>query len=1095
MKRNFLTYIFLCILLLSTASCKDDLLYGGGVIGEGESVISGTVKFKPLTPALNGSTRTAGDAIKSINSLCVLLYDEEENLVKKYPLTSAIGNAPGEGEYVLSEEERTDHKTESIGGEDKNLSSAESQTPHANFKLTVPFGHYYIYAVANMGDLSEHEDALKTKEGLKSISLTWNLENIAANNQMFGFFSDASTDIDAPLLTISQRATPLHAWIRRAASKVTIAYDGSMLHENVYIYLKSVTIKDIPDLCYLGKKSAVKKDPNNPEKNYGDLIKDGESITYVKGTSYDEHWPARITKGRPYYYYYYDPADQQNKGVSVLSTEYSDDNADKKNEHIQKAHGEKNEALFFYENMQGAGKDKRQDYDENGELDAPGLNNKPEDEFYKDQMPYGTYIEVKAYYVSNAEGRVGSGDITYRFMLGKNVTTDYDAERNHHYKLTLKFNKYANDVDWHIEYEEPKPGIEVPNPYYISYLYNRTMDLPVKINTGGGKLISLKAQIITNNWAPNGAYTGDDGQLDYAYWYDHDVTSKEDYTGKNKGEQNKPWNGFLSLRRNTAIILTQNESQDDPANGVVWLGKKKDGTAKGNKEYYEETQRGERVYMEDAKENTNENTKELGEFTIGEPVGEGNDQNITVRIPLYTRAKQMIISSGYTGNNPYVAYRRRATVEIQAGIKFTNSSEITLLKDTVEILQVRRVVNPKGIYRRWDNDASFHVTLMRLPRENSTVFEPFTSEGPWSAEVVDGGDNMITLSRTAGETGTPIDFEVIFNSKCPNENTSRFAVIQINYHNYTCQHLIFVRQGDAPVQLVENGAKWHTCNLVTANREAESPLDEGSLFKYGNLEDAISASNQVNYKEPWINVTPESFPVFGDVWWPYNNPELTLATGNGSKKWSEISSKTPSETTQWGLSLSENVRIAQYNDFKALFDNKDIEQGYGVLYGDEALTTATNIKQVYGYMVDGDKQNTEGCGIRGCFVYNKTNSKNLFFPIGASGYGHRKRANSQTGAEPGGRSGILRYAAGRTARYPDPALGDRPLFYDLYMRPGAIYWLSDYTDVTDANGSTDKTIAWDINYFTFDFNFIHQANLYNNSSDGSDACFIRCVED
>ena len=140
MKRNFLTYIFLCILLLGTvSSCKDDLLYGGGIIGEGESVISGTVKFKPLTPALNGTTRTAGNAIKSINSLCVLLYDEQGNLVKKYPLTPASGTTPNEGEYVLSEEKRTDDKTESIGGEDKNLPPAESETPHADFKLTVPY--------------------------------------------------------------------------------------------------------------------------------------------------------------------------------------------------------------------------------------------------------------------------------------------------------------------------------------------------------------------------------------------------------------------------------------------------------------------------------------------------------------------------------------------------------------------------------------------------------------------------------------------------------------------------------------------------------------------------------------------------------------------------------------------------------------------------------------------------------------------------------------------------------------------------------------------------------------------------------------------
>lgn len=166
-----------------------------------------------------------------------------------------------------------------------------------------------------------------------------------------------------------------------------------------------------------------------------------------------------------------------------MNTEYDS----KKAEYAKLAHGETNEALFFYENMQGEGKDKRQDADGDKELDAPGLNNKPEDKFYKDQKPYGTYIEVKAYYVSNVDGRVGNGDIIYRFMLGKDVYKDYNAERNHHYKLTLKFNKYANDVDWHIEYEEPEPGIEVPNPYYISYLYNHSMMLPLKIRTGGQK--------------------------------------------------------------------------------------------------------------------------------------------------------------------------------------------------------------------------------------------------------------------------------------------------------------------------------------------------------------------------------------------------------------------------------------------------------------------------------------------------------------------------------------------------------------------------------------------------------------------------------
>lgn len=37
---------------------------------------------------------------------------------------------------------------------------------------------------------------------------------------------------------------------------------------------------------------------------------------------------------------------------------------------------------------------------------------------------------------------------------------------------------------------------------------------------------------------------------------------------------------------------------------------------------------------------------------------EGN-KTVNVMVPMYTRAKQMIATTAYTGNNPYVAYQRR----------------------------------------------------------------------------------------------------------------------------------------------------------------------------------------------------------------------------------------------------------------------------------------------------------------------------------------------------------------------------------------------------------------------------------------------------
>ncbi len=1091
MKRNFLTYIFLCILLLGTvSSCKDDLLYGGGIIGEGESVISGTVKFKPLTPALNGTTRTAGDAIKSINSLCVLLYDEEGKLVKKYPLTPVANGTttPNEGEYVLSEVERTNDKTESIGGEDKNLPPAESETPHADFKLTVPYGRYYIYVVANMGDLSDAPadsdlaaaigetnlaTAIRTVGGLKSISLQWNKDKVEANNQMFGFFSNASTDSDAPLLTINKGTTSLHAWIRRAASKVTIAYDGSDLNENVFIYLKSVTIKDIPTECYLGKSSTVNKDSGDDIDDYGDLIENGESITYVSGDmAYDEHWPARITRGKPYYY-----VNQKNEGVSVARAEYEKN----KSQYAELAHAEVNNALYFYENMQGEGKDKRQDKDGNGVLDAPGLNDDPNAEFYKDQKPYGTYIEVKAYYSSNILGRVSNGDIIYRFMLGKNVTTDYNAERNHHYKLTLKFNKNANDVDWHIRYEEPDPGLEVPNPYYISYLYNHSMMLPLKIRTGGTGvgIKQIEARILDNRWAP------------------HNPNPDFDYYKAADNSYSKQWNGFLSLRETKDLNVT----------------------ASDNETYYTENQRGEREYIPadaempgadesrgyaafDKKGNSNENDKCF--------IRNEGDSVYHVQLPMYTRAKQLIKTTGYTGNNPYVAYQRRS--EIKIVVTLTDGKKISTdgkdfegnpianaedkdLKNPV-IYQVRRIVNPKGVWRKSDNNSDFHVQLKRLPKENGTVFQTFSSEGPWKAYVYCGTDNFIKLGNEArgdadtirGETGSIIDFKIKFNGTC-GENENRYAIIRVEYHNYTCYHLIFVRQGDAPDDLFDGtGTKWHAYNLRTKSKETDSPLEEGSLFKFNKLDYPIDAMSNKNSKTPWINVTPDSFVNDASSLW--------IATDNTENKtkmaWGDIEpfplspwGDNPVESTIDGLEVA-NARVATYEDYYALYAGENIAEGYGVLYGNESNETLDDITGVYGY----DYGNTNR-GMRGCFIYNKKNGKNLFFPIGASGYGHRK-ATDRSGAHDKG-NGVLRYASYQNTYFSAESVGNSPLFYDLYMRPGAVYWLGQFranSKLPDEMVDHKLVIGWDFNYFTFDF----YPYGVGAAQTGKDACFIRCVE-
>lgn len=1031
--KHFVRHIILFLMIATVTSCYDEFMKQE-FIGEGKASISATLDFKPMSSALS-RTRAARDALKDISSLHVLLYNKDKTLIDKWKI---------EG-YSESDENRTDKDAEANPNGEHH--TAETTTKRATFKLPeeIDFGKYYMYAVANIPDLltnSAYSEAIQTVDGLKNIPLTWDSEDVTKNGQMIGFFTKSSAPVlsaDDESLIVNEKSVKLHAWLRRAASKVTVAFDGSNLKEGVFIYLQSVQIKDIPSQCYLGKENNVGKEGYTlavPE-NGPDMI-DGEIITYHEGDMAED------------FEYGEGCADHR---VTVGSPHFG-------------SHDETAPALYFYENMQGAGDnmpDKRQDADNNGILDFPGLPDKLEKYPYyrpKDDVPYGTYIEVHAHYISNNSERLGNGHIIYRFMLGQDVEKDYNAKRNCHYKLTLKFKNFANEADWHIEYEEPEPGVMTPEPYYISYLYNHSMMYPIKVNTGGRKIEYIKAEILENNWAP------------------YNASSDIYYTGAPNGVA-APWNGFLSLHKTTETVLYPDEITN-------------------NETYYKkDPKRGEREYKyfilpinKTSEEFTTDGSHPDDKYRVEKHPTEANTYNIY--IPMYTRAKQMISTTGYTGNNPYVAYQRKARVKITTKLEGLDK----IFENEVPIYQVRRVVNPKGIYRSLKNNKSFHVVLKRLPRENDQMFKTFQSEGQWKAYVVkETNGKGITLSVTDpkttelkddpeygkaiyGKTGSVIDFNVNFEQSSDNPSENRYAIIRMEYHNYTCQHLIFVRQGDKPDDLVTGGVKWYAMNMKTTSELASNPLDEGSLFKFGNWSQPIDALSNKNPFEPWINVTPGDFKV-------YPEDGLTNAATGGKMGWTDIIQN--NTTDGFGNPQMANARVATGADFWEL-RNSYIEQGYGVLYGDDATETADDIVEVYGYDYE---HNKSGRGMRGCFAYNRETGKNLFFPIGASGYGHRKQSYTPTWGDPETLDGVLRYASGRTQLYPSPV--ERPLFYDIYKRPGGIYWLNAEIPQNNFTPTDGVSLGWDINYFSFDFNFISKGNLIR--SDGSDACFVRCVVD
>ena len=1034
MKSRILFRLLLCGILWSLAGCTyDEIDDEIAPPGDGECRVSLSTTFYPTATAELGRTRSsAGNAIGAIDDLFIVWYDADGHL---------CGNR-----YFTHEELK-------ISDIDRG-SVSDTPTQRAEFSCNIPYGSYRIYAAANMGDLSAdaaYKDALDDEKKFRAISLTWEPDDIPANNQMSGYFSTSTSPSkakgEAELIRIDRARQTLHAWIRRAASKVTISFDTKELYENTYIYIKSVHIHNVPRTCAL-------LEPNDSTRiERAEHLYENSDTLYFSHSDDFNQWP-QLTKG-----------DNPLDGTDP------------------KLHANDAQSLFFYENMQGKGwkktHDKRQDADGDQKIDYPDGND-PTNEDYRDGKPCGTYIEVEGYYISNSLTNPGKGPIRYRFMLGKNTVDDYNAERNFHYKLTLRFLGNANDVDWHIVYNE-EDGIYAPNPYFISYLYDHSMMLPVKIKgkiTGG----KIKARIVQNNWQPDSVKKGE-----FTYWDKevYTISGNPTYSGwtpadaklDNPKIKDGPWNGFLSLVKTSKKVIGDAKRYWNGYNYFYWFQDRTDlikNYPGGVASYTSDKNkiltiadekgphRGEREYYLDPSTDPN--------------LGNGNyttrvdaDNNVTVfNIPCYTRAMNLVPTTGLTGNNPYFSYTRSAYVEITANI---DGREV---KDTVRIIQVRRMINPKGIYRRHDNDAPFHVKLLRRMSESSPKFSSNPSQGPWRATVEKGGDwiklNGVVNGVVNGSTGSDIEFTYQPNGTI-DKDKCRYGIIKIEYHNYSCIHRIFVRQGYAPDNIVPNGCRWHCFNLRYQNKEGESPLEEGSLFRYGNIGQPIDAIN--NKFDNFADNSKTEFklaPVYVDH-------KTGAITASGTATWDKITSESRDGagfSTQLQTIDGKTCHVAESKDFEAL--RNQCQSAFGILYGDRATTTMDDVTEAYNFAYY--HPDTLGRGMRGCFAYDPDTGKNIFFPVGVAGYGRRK-----DGINEGGYKAVLRYA-NQAALFTEPIVKYRPQLYDICNNYGAIYWVQQ---------KSGDNVSWDINVSTYDFNtFAGNAFLGDT---GSDAAFIRLVED
>lgn len=929
--------------LFGLSACTDDPLTGDALPGQGRSVVAFGAKFRPLADASLGKTRSVeGDAIGAVDDIFVAWYLENGTLAgcRYFPHDElALSDAPRPG------------------------SGTEHETQHAEFSCEVPFGRYRIYAAANMGDLSG-EEAVRTEKGFRAIPLTWNEDDVTKNCQMSGYFTEEVSTAygrgTPPLVTVDRPNMSLHAWIRRAASKVTVAFDAKNLNENIYIYLESAQIRDIPLHCSL-------VDDNTPS-SAEELIAEGDTIRYGTGTDRTD-WP-RLSCGR---------------GANTYGS-----------------HAEDAPSLFFYENMQGQHPDKHQ------------YQNFPS----KDNVPYGTYVEVKGYYINRSVDNPSYGDITYRCMLGRNMEDDFDSERNIHYKLTLVFNNDANNPDWHIDYTyvPQPPEIAVSSPMYISYLANQQLTVPLTVyyDKNITEVTKITAEIVGNDWG----------------FYDHP------YYNTNK----QLYNGFLSLE-----LL--------------------DKTSVGNRE-----------------------TEYTSTKTYTVPVSQ-DDKRYRFDIPIYTRP--MTLGSGFSGNNYYVGRRRYAKVRFAAW-----NGDVKLTEKDIEVIQSRRLVNPKGIWRKGSSTKAFRITLKNSDSSPNVAheFQDLPSDGPWTARILDGSDWVrIKDAESAawgtepvtGGTGSKIEFD--YKPATTYESGVRFGRIEISFHNNTCTHVILVSQGLGTVEI--NNRKWHMTNVEYRGVDTANPLLEGSMFKFGNSTDAFLSSN--NLKDGYgfdAACYDKSFDV-------YNG-----SGGIVSKTFKSIAADHSGFTNSDMMIDKKNgnrkCHVATYDDWQSLTSETQFIRYYGILYGEECDHTLNSNTVTNTYTSEGQQR-----GMRGCFVYDKNTQRHLFFPIGNTGYGRRKHQDRTADGYPVVGRGVLKYANRSKEMGADPNdaadLAVRlPCLYDLYLEYGGLYFYGQRQQV-----KTEYHYGFDINYSTFGFSDYNTGIIYddNNVSGSvklsSDAAFIRRVDD
>lgn len=509
---NFTLMTIMGVFLLWSCTKDPFADKGSSIDEEGVSTVTLDFRFEGLNNAL--ATRGVnGNLDFAIENLVVLFYEAtDENDPEDFAPKYVYKFKQGDDNFVCEKEQRNLPPDNSV--------HCEAETYHGLATIDVPNGSYRIYAAANVeNELEEFRTAtgkeFPSEKELREITIKWdayttpekeddNPLSYKIPNAMFGYFNtntedhidekyrnvihhnttkgiypreDPKWDYDnspslardhidenrAPIVTLNNKNLTIHAWLKRVVSKLTIGFDGNSLKRGVEIYIKRVSIHNVAATCFLGHDNSVGElndVENTPVKSYEEQTEpDDQRLNIIYSTDEGATGDA-ITRDTPAYPRSYDTMKTDTSIDGETRTWNSEwyDYVHGNTTYPNPMHNGKPITLYFMENLQGVAEESPKI-----SKNSPAYDGKPD----------GTYVEVKAYYKNTNLGKATKGEITYRFMLGKDIYRDFNAERNCHYKLILSFVGDANNPDWHIEYEEEK---EEQLPYF-RIPYNQDYDI------------------------------------------------------------------------------------------------------------------------------------------------------------------------------------------------------------------------------------------------------------------------------------------------------------------------------------------------------------------------------------------------------------------------------------------------------------------------------------------------------------------------------------------------------------------------------------------------------------------------------------------